>query len=414
MTKRKWTEQEIENELKKLPVISNRVNPDDIYQHVKLRNRKHKPFHWMPVAAGTAAAALMLVLGPGLFNQDSSNDQQMSSDSALPVEELAEEESSEETVQETQEDRNEEVFESSEAADTAEESSESTEAAIEEPSETEEELDTVILDEEGEKGVLFEEDLGNNRYFEAGLVTSDAYVIPFTIVVPQGDETQSAASLYKEWADQIDEASFGFIDYHPVSRSLTEEEQTVSGMIEMLDEKTQGASATILIDVLKETFGSFYDQFRIVDENNETVEISEFGEVESYDLKNDNKGFYIYENEDGSYFYVKSYNQFSSVQEALMAIEEQVPNDQYESPVPGNVDMNYEVDNTDLTVSFEGDMASVSEVERRKLIESVLLTAESFAFNTVQFTGLENEYLPGYDFTEPVKVPIGGNAAFIE
>ncbi len=412
MTKRKWTEQEIENELKKLPVISNRVNPDDIYQHVKMRNRKHRPFHWMPVAAGTAAAALMLILGPGLFNQDSSDDQQMSSDSALPVEESAEE-ASEETVQEPQEERNEEVFESSEAEDTAEDTSESSEAVEEEPS-AYEELDTVTLDEESEKGVLFEEDLGNNRYFEAGLVTNDAYVIPFTIVVPQGDETQSAASLYEQWADQIDEASFGFLDYHPVSRSLGEEEQTVTGMIEGLDEKTQGASATILIDVLRETFGSFYDQFRIVDENNEPVEINEFGEVESYDLKNDNKGFYIYENEDGSYFYVKSYNQFNSVQEALMAIEEQVPNDQYASPVPGNVDMNYEVENTDLTVSFEGDMDSVSEVERRQMIESVLLTAESFEFNTVRFNGLENEYLPGYNFNEPISVPIGGNTAFLE
>ncbi|WP_404403574.1 GerMN domain-containing protein [Jeotgalibacillus malaysiensis] len=412
MTKRKWTEEEIENELKKFPEINSRIDPEEVYQHVKLRNRKIKPFHWMPVAAGTAAVALMAILAPGLFNEDASSDQQ-ASDTALPVaeEESAEVETSEEASQDSSEEQNVEMYESSDADEVAENSEESSE---EPAAEEEEELETVTIEEESEKGILFEEDLGNNMYFEAGLVTRDAFVIPFTFVVPQSEADQTPLSLYQEWADKIDEASFGFMDYHPISQNLSVEEGNVSGLIDNLDEKTQGASAALLIDVLKETFGSFYDQFSIIDENNEPAEIGEFGRVESYDLNHDNKGFYIYENEDGSYFYAKSYDQFSSVQEALNAIEEQVPNDQYASPVPENVDINYEVNGSDMTVSFEGDFTETTEIERRQLIESILLTAESFAISSVRFNGLEDEFLAGYSFDEPVNVPIGGNTAFLQ
>ncbi|MDZ5712042.1 hypothetical protein [Jeotgalibacillus haloalkalitolerans] len=420
MTKQKWTDQEIEKQLKNMPVIKNRLQPEDIYQHVKLRQRKVKPFPWMPAAAGTAAAALMIILGPGLFNQDTPSEEQSASDTALPFTEESTEDSSvedlpvEESAEESTESQNTEVFEPAERE--SEETAETSEAAAEEEqepaNEEEAELQTVTIDD-GE-GILFREDLGGNQYFEAGLVTNDAYVIPFTIVVPGSDENQSALALYEQWADKIDEASFGFVDYHPVSQSMVEEDNMLTGMINSLEEKTDGASPTILIDVLTETFGSDYSQFRIINENNETAEVGEFGQVESFPLNKDNKGFYLYENEDGSYYYAKSYDQYNSVGEALTAIEEQVPNDQYESPVPENVDVNYELSDTEMTISFEGELSELTREERKQLIESILLTAESFSINAVRFEGLEDGFLEGYNFNEPVSVPIGGNIAYLQ
>ncbi|MFB1080792.1 hypothetical protein [Jeotgalibacillus sp. JSM ZJ347] len=415
MTKHKWTEQEIENQLKKMPVVKNRLNPEDIYQHVGLRKRAVKPFPWMPAAAGTAAAALMLILAPGLFDQSTPSDQESSSDMAVPSNESASEESMSdaEMKQDSSEDQHAETNITSEPEDTAEESVQP-ESDTSDSEGDNQELETVTMNHTSEPALLFEKDLGKNRYFEAGLVTEDAYVIPFTIVVPEGDENESIAALYQQWADKIDESSLGFMDYHPLSDSLNEEGSMLTGLINNLDEKTQGASAAILIDVLRETFGSDYEQFRIINEKNETAEVGEFGRVESYELDNDQKGFYLYEIENGSYYYAKSYENFDSVEDALSAIEEQVPNDRYTSPVPEEIDVNYQASGTTITVSFEGEPNQLPEEERRQLIESILLTAESFALQSVQFEGLEEDFLDGYDFNQPVNVPLGGNIAYLE
>ncbi|TFE03115.1 hypothetical protein [Jeotgalibacillus salarius] len=416
MTNHKWTEKEIESELRKMPVIENQINAEEIYQHVKLRKKTGKPFPWMPAAAGTAAAALMLILAPGLFNQDTPSSEQSSSDIALTTSEESNEESSQQEPdrEESSEDQSAEVFDSSDAETSEENPVAEEEQDSSESNEADSEIMTVPLENENESGILFESDLSNNQYFEAGLITEDAYVIPFTIVVSDDDQEQSAAALYQQWADKIDEQAQGFIEYHPVSSDISEEENNLTGMINGLENKTQGASAAILIDVLRETFGSFYDEFRIIDENNETAQVGEFGAVESYSLKNDQRGFYIYENEDGSYYYVKSYEDFNTPEEALFAIEEQNPNDRYSSPVPENIDIQSEVAGNEMMISFDGETNELSEEDRRQLVESILLTAESFSIATVLFENLDQDFLEGYDFANPITVPIGANTAYLQ
>ncbi|KIL48965.1 hypothetical protein KP77_21760 [Jeotgalibacillus alimentarius] len=411
MTKQKPTEKEIEYHLKQLPVIKNRLSADDMYQHIHLRNKRKKNFPWMPAVAGTAAAALMIILGPGLFNQDNPSTEQSSSDMAVTVND----ESAESNVQETE---REESLDSQPQESNPAPQEDTAETAAEEEGEaaaaSDKELETVEIESTQESGLLFEENLGDRQYFEAALVTEDAYIIPYTFVVPDSEEKLSAASLYLKWAESINEQQMGFMDYHPVSNNLKEEGETITGMINELENKTQGASAALLINVLKETFGSDYNQFRIVDENNETAEVGAFGIVESYLLNNDQKGFYVYENNNGTYYYAKSNENFTTLQEALTAIEDEVPNDRYTSPVPENINVNYEVVENELIVTFEGNINELTGEDKIKMVESILLTAESFSMNSVQFEGIENGFIEGYDFSAPVPVPVGGNIAYLQ
>ncbi|MBM7577466.1 hypothetical protein [Jeotgalibacillus terrae] len=412
MTIQKPTEKEIEHQLKQLPVIKNRLSAEDVYQHIHLRNRPKKNFPWMPAVAGTAAAALMLILGPGLFNQDTPSSEESSSDMAMTVND----ESAKSNVQESEREESSDTrIEESNSVTPEEETAETT---VEEEGEAaaaaDEELETVEIESTQESGLLFEEDLGGSQYFEAALVTEDAYVIPYTFVVPESEESLSAASLYLKWAEVIDEQQMGFMDYHPVSSNLTEEGEIITGMINELENKTQGSSAALLIDVLKETFGSDYDQFRIVDENNEAAEVGAFGIVESYPLNHDQKGFYVYENNNGTYYYAKSNENFTTLQEALTAIEDEVPNDRYTSPVPENIDVNYEVIGNEVIVTFEGNINELTAEEKIKMVESILLTAESFSMSSVQFDGIEPGFIEGYDFSAPVPVPVGGNIAYLQ
>ncbi|TFE00440.1 hypothetical protein [Jeotgalibacillus sp. R-1-5s-1] len=421
MKKSQWNDDKIESLLKKMPVIESRTSAEEIYQHVELRKRKKKTTaRWMPVAASLAALLLLVILVPGLMNQNQEEASNMASDSSSDSAEMtAEGGSEEEAVNDEAAGESEEsqLQPSEDAAPAAEdEREEDTQEATEESTleEPQEGFSSVVLGGDTESNLMTDQEALENASFDVGLLSEDGFVIPMTVIVPaESDRNKTNLELYNDWIASLDEEGLGFADYHPLSSNLTENGGNLEGTISEIEERTVGASSDILLDVLNETFGSSYENIRLVNEDGSLQELNQVGEVEQFNLSKDNHVFFIYQQNSEQYFYVPSYESYDSFEQAIGAIN-QIPNDRFQSALPDTLSLEAEADGQNATIRVEGATEDLTALEKRQFVESILLTAKSFSLDTVTFENVEQDFVTGYDFTQPVEVPYGYNKAYIE
>ncbi|WP_227395249.1 hypothetical protein [Jeotgalibacillus aurantiacus] len=420
MKKSQWNDDKIESLLKKMPVIESRTSAEEIYQHVELRKRKKKTTaRWMPVAASLAALLLLVILVPGLMNQNQDEASNMASESSADPAEMTSEGGSEEeavTNEAGGDFEDNQLQRSPDSAPPAEEKEDETQETTEENTleDAEEGFSSVALGGETESNLMTDEEAEESASFDVGLLSEDGFVIPMTVIVPaESDRSKTNLELYNDWIASLDEEELGFSDYHPLSSNLTEDGANLEGTINDLEERTVGASSDILLEVLNETFGSSYENIRLVNEDGSLQELNQVGEVEQFSLSKDNHVFFIYQQDNEQYFYVPSYESYESFEQAVGAIN-QVPNDRYQSALPETLSLEAESDGQNATVRVEGSTEELTALEKRQFVESILLTAKSFSLETVTFENLEQDFVTGYDFTQPVEVPYGYNKAYIE
>ncbi|MDG5470677.1 hypothetical protein P6709_02885 [Jeotgalibacillus sp. ET6] len=439
MSGSKWNDKEIEKMLNKMPVIKNRQSGQVMYEKIKGNERKKdkKRAGWIPVAASLAALLLLLLLIPPFFatneqfnlssgNEgadsaaDGSAEEQTENFSANSIEEeqkdfSLDERAAEEHASSPDQDREEEF------ADDGATGSENTESDSHVKPESEEEqsdenqdaaVQTPADEDPSQKTSLFTAEAAGHTYLKTALVTEEGYVIPFTFLLPDKENEDNAVNLYNRWANEIDEEGMGFINYHPVANHLSVTEQNgINGVIDQNNEYTQDSFSPDLMElVLKQTFGSGnYTGFTFVNEEGDKVNLDEEMELE-ISLSNDNKGYYLFRNERSSQVYfAQSEKSFATIEDAFTEMQQVTPNEDYLTALPEELSIQTVQENELLTVTPSEQINAYSVEEKKRFIEAVLLTAESFGIQEVMFENIEDFNELGFDLEKPLTVPAGPN-----
>ncbi|MGE7665043.1 hypothetical protein ACQKMN_04945 [Ureibacillus composti] len=398
MSHEKWDDKNIEQLLSNSPKIHDQRSKDDVFQRLKndglfdempskpTKKRIQPKFKWMPIAVSIAAILLLAILIPSFMNQTNK----------------------------------------SEEASTAIESTENQDAMSRADqanilsTEPNEEMGITSMAEEDLRSAVYPADLEGNTVFTIGLASDDADSIPITILLPNekvvedlGKSNPTQVELYNYYAPKLDEAAAGFADYHPFKGVITESDGQVQHTFPK-DHQYDMASASLTTykASLIDTFPT-YEEVQFLNEDGTPVIFSEEG-VPSQPLKLDGEttqyNFYRYTQIDGKEYLAPNFREtFTSVEDALVGMKTET-NDIYKSVILPDIDYTTKVTDRVVTVSFisELDLLNFDQMDAMQMIEGMLLTAKSFNMQ-IQFENVKQTEWEGFDFTNPLPVPVGAN-----
>ena len=265
---------------------------------------------------------------------------------------------------------------------------------------------------------VYPEQLENSTAFSIGLAGNDAESVPVTIVIPHeklvedfGTDSPTQVEMYNKYAVLLDEQAAGFSEYHPVKGTIVEQGNTVIHTLPQNHgyDLASGTMATY-IGMLIDTFGKGYEKVAMLNEEGSAITFSEVGEPSEPLVLKERKrySYFIDEQESGIYLSPNFRQPFDSVTEALnyMKIEE---NDVYRTAVLPEVD--YDVlDGEVATIRFTEplDLQLVDPQQAMYMIEAMLLTAAGFD-KQIRFENIVQTEWQGFNFIEPLPMPIGAN-----
>ncbi|MFJ8235110.1 hypothetical protein ACIQ34_05090 [Ureibacillus sp. NPDC094379] len=398
MSHEKWDDNKIEQLLSNSPKIHDQRSKDDVFQRLKndglfdempsehTKKRILPKFKWMPIAVSIAAILLLAILIPSFMNQTNKSEEAST------------------TMESTE---NQDAMSRADQANIL-------------STEPNEEMGITSMEEEDLRSAVYPEDLEGNTAFTIGLASDDADSIPITILLPNekveedlGKSNPTQVELYNYYAPKLDEAAAGFADYHPYKGVITESDGQVQHTLPK-DHQYDMASASLTTykASLIDTFPT-YEEVQFLNEDGTPVIFSEEG-VPSQPLKLDGEttqyNFYRYTQIDGKEYLAPNFREtFTSVEDALVAMKTET-NDIYKSVILPDIDYTTKVTDRVVTVSFtpELDLLSFDQMDAMQMIEGMILTAKSFNMQ-IQFENVKQTEWEGFDFTNPLPVPVGAN-----
>lgn len=393
MPNNKWTDESIEDLLKDFPAIKDNRPKEKVYNQLVQKEPVHKrPNRWLPLLVAALAFIAVGLLVSSIINQngiDSAQNSESSADKSNDGAEMKSQESVEE--QEGLPEAGESRAESADSYSTAQ-------------------VDGTL------RTAVYEETIGDQTLMTIGM-TQNAFVIPVSFLIPNEEimktfegSMPTSLDLYKEYADDLDEVALGFDNYHPYVGTL---EKTATGIRHLLPQDHQydlaSASIGVYMDTITETFKDV-TEINVVNEDGSTAEFSQVGPVEKLVPGVENLAYYAYQTEHGEIYLAPAYNMpFDSVTEAITALAEN-PNDIYKATIPQ--DWKFQVSETDKLVQVEFmnsvDLESLDKIEAVRLLESLVLTADTFDKEVV-VRGIQQENWNGFDFNEPLPNPVAPN-----
>lgn len=407
MTKDKWQDTDIEELLKKAPKIQDNRSKEDVL----FRLKQNGVFNELPrdqqpaqrnkrgtsISIIVASVALLFVTIIGAYFLTTTEGKQ-SNDSATSMD------------VETAETTNESM------ADTAGENEE--EAAFESSA------DARVLSVEPTQTAIYDGMMGNITLFPIGL-TAGAESIPITFLITEEQmaenflEQPTQLQLYEKFAPLINEQALGFDDYHPYRGEITETNETITHIMPV-NHQYDLASATMYVyfGTLQMTFGKNYSTLINLDETGKPITFDQAGEPsEPSPLGGEmlHYSYALFQNENGPIYLAPNNRQlFASVKEALeyMPVKD---NDVYQPAILDGVTFKVEVEEEHVIIRFNDqlDLAASDATEAMRMIEAILLTAAGFNYQ-VRFENLAQTEWGGFDFTQPIPMPRGANAVFLD
>jgi len=401
MSHEKWEDENTEDLLSKVPKIHDQRSKEDVFNRLKndglfddepINNNDNKvqrrKFRWMPIVVSIAAVFLLAILIPSVLKEFSS------SDSA----------------------------EQSEMMD-MENSSDMGEMKISESTTEESESSISIMNTEVAdiRTAVYPDELEGNTLFQLGLASEAADSLPISVLIPNdriqqefGEATPTAVELYNHFAPLFNESAIGFTEYHPYAGTITEAGERVIHTIPSNHPYEMGsASLTTYLASLVDTFGTYYEEAELLNEEGTAFEFSQVGEPSApIILNNENTqyNYFKYTQSDGNTYLTPNFREaFSTVDEAITAMKEET-NDVYQSVIIPNVDYSVSVEDQLVIVKFteEIDLNGYDQVQAMQMIEGILLTAANFDA-TVRFENVSQTEWQGFDFSTALPKPVGPN-----
>jgi len=396
MSQNKWDDDKIEDLLSSVPKIKDNRTKDDILQRLKddgafddepsenIATIKKKR-NWIPPLITVAAIAMIALMIPSLMNQLNGENEEIAS-----------------TSMEMKKD-------TSDMRALTNESAETEEMGIM--------ADTSVMIS---RSAVYPEDLEGNTVFHIGLASDAAESIPFTILIPNdqvmadlGKAKPTEVELYNYYAPLLDEETLGFYDYHPYKGSISEKGNEVihtlpAGHGYDVGSGSMGMYTGSLIDTFKT-----YDEVELLNEDGTPVVFAEVGEKSDpiqLHSQSTQYNYFKYTQGNGSQYLSTNFREsFPTVEEALESMKEE-KNEIFKSVILPGVDYTVTVNGDTVVVAFtsEVDLLNFDGVAAMQMIEGMLLTASNFD-KQVKFENIVQSEWGGFDFTNPLPIPVGPN-----
>lgn len=268
---------------------------------------------------------------------------------------------------------------------------------------------------------LYEDEVVDETIFYLGFAGDAAESIPTTFKISKDwlnanglDMKQMTyLTLYNKVIGMVDEELLGFPDYHPLVGRLEEKGNTLIHYLPTDHSYDKGtASITNYFGVMQDTFGHYYDELIILNEDGSPAAFDHIGvltePIKISSLKQ--TAYFLYKSSnENTYLNTNSRNTYKTIEEAIAALSEET-NDIYQSPLISEVAFTYDLVNSELVIKFDEplDVTAYQEDLLMAMFESLIFTAASFDL-TIRFENIEQSSWGGFNFTEAIPHPISVN-----
>ncbi|WP_409298014.1 hypothetical protein V1498_07765 [Peribacillus sp. SCS-26] len=422
-----FSEQQIEETLRKLPAVKDERSKAEILQNIELRSnrRRKREKRWVPAAAGAAAVLLFSILASSYLHTEQKSedsaaihqDQSGSSKSAGSPDSPAAPETADKSaeparppvpeskggISDTPEKKTEEVHETAPETDEGE------------PVEKEESSSPLHAASALTGTLLSTEASREKAFITIGVPDKNVnYVIPLTFEVEEGADRQQLFQLLLEKMDSLDEAALGLQDYYPLNLEITPgiQENTVNVDFPA-DTDFNDLYEPALLRALEETFKyQGYSKISFSTGGSPGVELPETGHMTEEDIAPISKRpFFIYQAEESKpKLLVPGNAEIDTIQDALKEMKAAEPQGSISPSIPAGISIESAVEKDDkLELTFADGTSLKEDEENLRVIEAILLTAKEYGFSGVIFKSSGISKIGTYDLTEEVPVPAAPN-----
>ncbi|GEM01674.1 hypothetical protein SAMN05421839_11334 [Halolactibacillus halophilus] len=217
--------------------------------------------------------------------------------------------------------------------------------------------------------------------------TSVMYPVPLTVIDQQGD----SVNFYNEQLASFDFNQLGLtgetFDFGVFSQGDQSVTLTINSELVSIDSSAQ---ATMFNQTLRYMFQDDYGRVFIEGANGEAIELGPFGTVDQFDLDRVQKLSYKYvRTSSGHKFMVPvettlTGETFITIDEALVDMQEPVPDFNIEAAIPEGVTYTLDLSNEgEVKLTFDSHDGLGDNAETTDMFEAILMTAKSFDFNHV-------------------------------
>ncbi|SDJ66760.1 GerMN domain-containing protein [Sediminibacillus albus] len=420
----KWEDKRIEGLLKKMPVIKDQKDPEEIYQQIAdnldektpQRKRKQNSKSWLiPSFAMLAVLVLLAVIGQSFMRTDFNSTQQESAD--IMSSESAENGQSSATLEEK-------------GAPQEESTGEPKGETNDEPNkEQNDEGDSVITDNDDREVGKAEREPQNGMEAANSKIlyqeSADTTILQLSVpdktnqfLVPLAYEIMNDEQTMEEYLNRLDQ----IVDL----KALGFSENLLEGLL--FDINTERNEVTIEFpvnyafsgDAAAQQFETILSQLFlplnidrvILQSNGETgVNLAPIGEnVETLKLKPPGKQIYkIYHDSSRSadWLAVLPGEDQQTIEQAFQEMKQEEPAYDLEPSIPPNFEISVNQHDNQLAVSISGPVANNQTAVN--MLEAILMTAKSFGFKKVNFHVDQAEIGPYNNLEKPLPVPDGVN-----
>lgn len=366
-----------------LPEVTDLRSKEEIYRKVK-KNMDEKPkrkkrYLVIPALSSIAAILIFLLVSPILFQQQSYKESSVADRHRI--------------VTEGNENKAMELNDNSSTMQAQEESGQTSQL----------------------RTALYKEDIENQQVFTYASLTNDGGLVPVSvsILVPK-EEGLEWFEQYKKEATIIQKKAPDLMNIEPILDSIVIENPTTA-RVRIDDEFRENFSyQNGLNDFIQNTFQyTDIQAVQFTDQAGNPVEFGNNGIVQDQEIeKQPHRAQYLYELDSGEAYIVSESRSTEDNFSATLHDMKDRPNDFLQTIIPKDIhfDVVKEKDR-EVTILFHSslDLSKGDQQEHMWMIEGILLAAKEYGFQSVQFEGIEPQHWEGFDFEQPVEVPIAPN-----
>jgi len=403
LTHKDWNDDKIENLLGDVPTVSDNRPMSEILALLKQDERLNMPHRkktkkWVPAIVAVAALLLIGILVPSMLGENEVAMKDQGSENKMMKSEEADSSASGARLE------NESVSDEKMDMGTMERSS------ITMASET----------EETHHFAVYPKDVIDSTLFHLGLAGDQGLSVPITFVIPNSQIEEdigfldpTSYELYKNYSDRLDESALGFQEYHPYKGKIAAEDYAI------IHQLPQGhgydkasASLEVYLASLQDTFYG-YQEVRFENEDGTATMFAEVGQPSTPLILNSGRNhfnYYMFEQQDGRQFLTSNFSERQpSLSEALQQMKVK-PNDIFQPVIPSTLNFEVKTNNKLTTIKFAQplDLDAMEPGKAIQMVEGMLLTAADFD-EQLQFENVVQEEWNGFNFSQPLPVPVGSN-----
>lgn len=395
-------DKELKELLKALPKVKDPRDPQEIYQNVSMKMNRKKQKSWIfPSLASAAALILFVFLVPNLM--DWSDLTENAAEKNQFTESGKDLESAEQKTNETEPIAKENSINDSN-----------------DPEKTQIETQFDAYNLESYSALYGIERAGQSLFIYPIPDRMGQNIVPVTVLAPT-DQNKPVFKQYEELMPLLKEEEWGLSDYYPLNAQFTISEDKKTLNIDLPADHLYGEGSAAegnFIKVIHDAAAqNGIETVTFSTDGKPGVMFAHMGYIEVMSVKKQqNRGYYFYNISEGADkpYLVPSVDSFSSIREALNAMQEGIKQYNLQASIPSGFIIAEVVEDNDLLVIRLDDTATLTNDDSMLYtLEAILMTAKDFQFERVKIENSNLSRIGKFVFNEEWKVPTAPNKRMI-